>query len=314
MRMGRSDILPGAWHGHRMDSTHPGGMRARDSLLWHSQRTVRRSRDRSGRVCPMRHDVTEPPARRLINAVKAHGVRDTVGIIGRTIVHALEKPHLGAHLQVPLEMLKHPRHASKWMGDRLNPKAPATQALPWIAWPCIDFMNDFLTPERTVFEWGGGGSTLFFLKKGCRVTTVESSAKWVGELEAQIDALGLKARKRWDLRYVPLTDGADPAFVDYIRQVGEGAPWDLIMVDGWSRLDCLREGLRHVKVGGALVLDNANQKQFESVPSIMGSWERHRFRGLGVARSWVTQTDAYVRTLADSGLLSSASESGAAPV
>ena len=104
-------------------------------------------------------------------------------------------------------------------------------------------------------------------------------------------ALGPDARLRWDLRFVSIADNNDPAVPQYIGQVADGAPWDLVMVDGWSRLKCLLEGIQYVKPGGVLVLDNANQKQFDSVPGVMRQWERHKFRGLGVARSWVTQTD-----------------------
>jgi predicted O-methyltransferase YrrM len=156
-------------------------------------------------------------------------------------------------------------------------------------------MAAYLRPTHQVFEWGGGGSTLFFLNKGCRVTTVESSDDWVEQLEARVRELGGDARSRWELRHVPVIDNDDPAISDYVDQVTINGPWDLVMVDGWSRFRCLQEGLHHVKKGGVLVLDNANQKQFVTVPEVMRAWERHKFRGLGVARSWVTQTDAYVR-------------------
>jgi predicted O-methyltransferase YrrM len=152
-----------------------------------------------------------------------------------------------------------------------------------------------LDPEHRVFEWGGGGSTLFFLKKGCRVTTVESNSEWVGHLESEIRKLGGDARDRWHLRFVPVTGNSDPRIDDYIGQVDAGSPWDLVMVDGWSRVNCLHRGLPQVKACGVLVLDNADQKQFHNIPPLMRGWERHAFRGLGVARSWVTQTDAYVK-------------------
>jgi predicted O-methyltransferase YrrM len=169
-------------------------------------------------------------------------------------------------------------------------------------------------PSHRIFEWGGGGSTLFFLKKGCRVTTVESSAEWVQELEQQIRALGPAARSRWDLRFVAIADNNDPAVPKYIGQVADGAPWDLVMVDGWSRMKCLLEGMSYVKPGGVLVLDNANQKQFDSVPDVMKQWQRHKFRGLGVARSWVTQTDAYVRPRGDVATVSAIEGAGVAKV
>jgi predicted O-methyltransferase YrrM len=248
---------------------------------------------------------------RLIRAIRAHGVFGTLRIVVRTALSSFSNPHFTPHLLVPWEMLRNPRHAASWAHDRFSSVGPAAQGLPWIAWPCIDFMSDHLKPTHEIFEWGGGGSTLFFLKKGCRVTTVESSSEWVEQLEAQIRALGSEARSRWDLRYVPISDNSDPAVADYIQQVALGGPWDLVMVDGWSRLKCLHEGLHHVKPGGVLVLDNANQKQFESVPRVMQTWTRHAFRGLGVARSWVTQTDAYVRSLDERDRLNAGPGAGA---
>jgi hypothetical protein len=198
-------------------------------------------------------------------------------------------------MPVPFEMLKNPRHAHCWLRDRFSSRGPAAQGLPWIAWPCIDFLDAYVQPEHRVFEWGGGGSTIFFLRKGCRVTTVESSSEWAGHIEAEIRKLAEGVRGRWDLRFVPVTGNSDPAIEEYVGQSGVAAPWDLVMVDGWSRLNCLLGALPHVKPHGVLVLDNADQRQFENVPRLMVGWERRAFRGLGVARSWVTQTDVYLK-------------------
>jgi hypothetical protein len=236
---------------------------------------------------------------RLTRSIETRGVSATIRSIGREALSTIANLHLRQHLLVPTEVLRNPRHAGFWLHDRLSCAGPAAQGLPWIAWPCIDFLNGYLHPEHRVFEWGGGGSTLFFLKKGCRVTTVESSARWVGHIESEIRKLSEDARDRWDLRFVPVTGNSDPAIDEYVGQVAAGAPWDVVMVDGWSRVDCLRRALPHVKPSGVLVLDNADQKQFENAPQFMDGWERHAFRGLGVARSWVTQTDVY-QNLADS--------------
>lgn len=37
--------------------------------------------------------------------------------------------------------------------------------LPWISFPVIDFLKENLTSDSKVFEFGGGGSTLFFFGK-----------------------------------------------------------------------------------------------------------------------------------------------------
>jgi hypothetical protein len=170
--------------------------------------------------------------------------------------------------------------------------------MPWIAYPCVDFLESYLRPEHVVLEWGGGGSTIYFLKKGCRLTTVESSGKWVTELSARVDALPADCRARWDLRFVPAKDNQDPLIAEYIDQVKRGGPWDAVLVDGWSRFKCLLAARSYMKVGGVLLLDNANQAQYAEVPAVMKGCEHRPFRGLGVARSWVTQTDAYIRRAA----------------
>jgi hypothetical protein len=232
---------------------------------------------------------------RFSHSLRARGVAGTARSAGRVAITSLRRAHLWQHLEVPWAMLRTPHHAADWLHDRVSAEGPAQQRLPWIAWPCVDFLNRYLRPEHRVFEWGGGGSTIFFLARGCRVTTVESSAEWVERIESQVHRLGGDARDRWELRYVPIVDNADPGVDDYVRQVEIGSPWDLVMVDGWARLTCLRRGQQHVTSGGLLLLDNADQKQFENVPRELGAWQRRAFRGLGVARSWVTQTDAYIK-------------------
>lgn len=170
--------------------------------------------------------------------------------------------------------------------------------MPWIAWPCVDFLESYLKPGHVVLEWGGGGSTIYFLRKGCRVTTVESSDQWVRELAGRVDVLSDDYRTQWDLRFVPAKDNQHPLIAEYVDQVKRGGPWDVVLVDGWSRFKCLLAARAHLKVGGVLLLDNANQAQFAEVPAVMNGFDHRRFRGLGVARSWVTRTDAYIRRVA----------------
>ena len=243
-------------------------------------------------------DKEVPILGKLTRSIRTRGLGGTAAAIGEMAVALVRPHHVLHHLLVPFEMLAHPRHAASWFADRFSSRAaPAEQGLPWIAWPCVDYLARYLQPSHHVFEWGGGGSTLFFLKKGCRVTTVESDPEWVRQLQDRVRAQSPDARSRWDLRFVPVKGNGDPSIGEYVRQVSTGAPWDVVMVDGWSRMNCLLAGRDDVKAGGVLVIDNANQKQFADVPQLMEGWQRYPFRGLGVARSWVTQTDVYVRPL-----------------
>lgn len=226
---------------------------------------------------------------RASRAIHRHGIAGVARILW-------QRARPAAHLSVAVEMARNPRHARMWLQDRLSGKSPVMQNMPWIAMPCIDFLDSYLRPGQKVLEWGGGGSTMYFLRRGAFLTTVESSPEWVQDLSARVEALPGDCRSRWDLRVAPAANNDDPRIAGYIDQVNHGGPWDVVLVDGWSRFKCLLEARSAVKTGGVLVLDNANQSQFREVPAILNAWERHAFRGLGVARTWVTQTDAYVRT------------------
>jgi predicted O-methyltransferase YrrM len=160
--------------------------------------------------------------------------------------------------------------------------------------PCVDFLGRYLQRGHRVLEFGGGGSTSFFLDKGCYLATVESDEDWASELRARVASMD-GSSQRWDLRFVSAKDNNHPLIKEYVAQVDRGGPWDVVLVDGWSRIACLQAAKDQVKPGGLLVLDNADQDQFRDVPQMMEGWVRRPFRGLGVARSWVTQTDVYIR-------------------
>jgi hypothetical protein len=197
------------------------------------------------------------------------------------------------HLLVPFEMIRHPQHAKAWFHDRFDKEGAIRQGVPWIAWPCIDYLTSYLKPEHKVFEWGGGGSTIFFLAKGCSVTTIESNEYWRNQIDARI---GQEYRHRWQLRFVEADSNEDPRAPLYIQSVLEGGPWDVVLVDGWNREECLMQARETVRPGGLLLLDNANRLQYAHIPAVMrNGWERLPFRGLGPARTWVTQTDVYVK-------------------
>jgi predicted O-methyltransferase YrrM len=223
---------------------------------------------------------------RLTNAIRRHGVTGTARIF-------LQRAHVRSHLAIVVAMMRRPKHALTWFHDRVARESPAAQGLPWIAMPCVDFLDGYLQPGRRVLEFGGGGSTAYFLNKGCFLTTVESDEGWAQDLRQRVGEIP-DAKDRWALRFVPAKDNDDPLIAQYVAQVAEGGPWDVVLVDGWSRIVCLQAAKSRIKPGGILILDNADQEQFRDVPKMMEGWLRREFRGLGVARSWVTQTDVYI--------------------
>ena len=167
--------------------------------------------------------------------------------------------------------------------------------IPWLAWPCIDFVEKKITPGMRVLEWGGGGSTLFFLRSGCTVVTLEDHPDWAARLKTYVARLPAPAAERWSCVQCPVVTPMDRQ--RYVEIVKDHAPLDLLLVDGppgISRVDCVRSGMDCLKPGGMLVLDNAYDRTLEAVPQILRGWRHHVFWGLAF-RAGADRTDVYFK-------------------
>lgn len=55
--------------------------------------------------------------------------------------------------------------------------------LPWITYPCIEYLNQFDFSNETIFEYGSGGSTKWFLRKKCKkIISIENEQFWYQKL------------------------------------------------------------------------------------------------------------------------------------
>jgi len=50
--------------------------------------------------------------------------------------------------------------------------------IPWISYPAIKMLEKILKPEMRVFEWGVGGSTLFFSARVRQLVSIEHDLQW----------------------------------------------------------------------------------------------------------------------------------------
>src|SRR5215469_3048989 len=183
-------------------------------------------------------------------------------------------------------------HVADWLRTRFRNGNAFESGLPWLSWPAVDFLKLHLQPGMRVLEFGGGGSTEFFLSRGCDVVTVERSMEWVDKIKKRVDRVG--AATRWRLEYVP----ESAALFDYFGSLRMG-PWNVILIDAAYRLECLEAARDYLMDGGMIVFDNADLDCYATAPSLMEGLSRLEFAGLGVGRKGATRTDVYYRTLLD---------------
>ncbi|MDD2490497.1 MAG: hypothetical protein PHY26_04540, partial [Bacilli bacterium] len=82
-------------------------------------------------------------------------------------------------------LIAHPTYLPRYLRYLpLRGKGPLDAELPWYSFEAIDFLAGHVDKTSVVFEWGGGGSTLFWARRVKQVICVESSDAWAGRLES----------------------------------------------------------------------------------------------------------------------------------
>ncbi len=124
---------------------------------------------------------------------------------------------------------------------------------PWLTSDCVRFIQNFFkwypafsNKSLQVLEFGAGNSTLFFLEKGCAVTSFESKPTY-------IDALHHMAKGLDETKYALNLTKAEK-FSDIPEEIFT-QDWDIIMIDGIARREILEKAIL-MKSDALIILDN----------------------------------------------------------
>ncbi len=162
---------------------------------------------------------------------------------------------------------------------------PAEQELPWITYAGIDFLNRVLAPDMRVFEWGVGGSTLFFARRVRNLVSVEHDPNWARDIQVSMGSL---QHPSWQLFIVlpsERRDGSVPrpsdpttyasaaeayaglSFKDYAAIIDRFPDdyFDVVQVDGRCRSSCAMHAIPKIKPGGYLIVDDFDRERYQWV-------------------------------------------------
>ncbi len=100
-----------------------------------------------------------------------------------------------------------------------------------------NLVSKYLGYNKTMLEWGAGGSTLFFSKYVKKYISIEHDEGWYNEVKAKI---GDNVELHHVPNNLPRTIPTDPVqFEDYINYVDVlNKKFDLVLVDGRARPQC----------------------------------------------------------------------------
>jgi Methyltransferase domain len=185
----------------------------------------------------------------------------------------------------------------RWL--RSQRRTSLDDALPWITYEAQRALERILTPEMRVFEYGSGGSTLFFAQRVAELVSVEHDPDWHAKVQARLGS-------RSELILVPSTDEAPGdyastderhvgrsfrAYAEAIDRFPDGY-FDLLLIDGRARASCFRHGRAKVRAGGWIMLDNSDRAQYASVVSAArdARWAEERYAGPSGYTPYFSQT------------------------
>lgn len=190
-----------------------------------------------------------------------------------------------------------------WIRSLSAGASPLSLRLPWINFSAINFLVHELSSARLkVFEFGSGGSTLFFLRNNCDLWSVEHDSQWLDKVLVLVKDNGYV--HRW-IHFLAepeaaknILDYADPAsctsicsgelnglsFNRYVNAVStfQDHFFDLILIDGRARRSCIWYAAKKVKIGGIIMLDNSERPYYLQGPIELLSGFRliHKSEGL----------------------------------
>lgn len=180
-----------------------------------------------------------------------------------------------------------------WTSTRDESRTPLGDRQPWITFAALRHLEPRIVPGCRVFEYGVGGSSAFFLDQGARLVSVDHDPDWAAKARAACSG-------DWELHTIP--PGAAEhgyrshvvcgSFREYATVIDRYSDFEVVMVDGRARSDCLRHARAHVAPGGLLVLDNSERDRYADAASELDrlGWERKDFYGPGPYNVYFWQT------------------------
>jgi hypothetical protein len=199
-------------------------------------------------------------------------------------------------------------HALAWIRSQRPGRLLETRR-PWITFAAADFIDGWVrdaSAPLSVFEYGSGASTFYWLDRGARVVSVEHDPHWFRQVrDLPVDYRLVPPQPADPAAFDPsdpdLGHSDDPAFrhssfLDYAGQI-DAFPdqhFDVVVVDGRARPTCLAHAIP--KARHMIVLDNADRPYYlaRTLPSL-SSFDQRKFPGLCPGVLDPTRTDVFLR-------------------
>jgi predicted O-methyltransferase YrrM len=158
--------------------------------------------------------------------------------------------------------------------------------IPWCTYSFIHFITYKLTPDLSVFEFGSGNSTIWYAQRVKKIIAVEHDLNWISKISKKIPQNATILHKELDTNglYAKTAISTDQKF-------------DIIIIDGRDRNNCVYNSLQALTDNGILIFDNSQRPEYiESQDFLkLNGYKRIDFRGLCPTVAHINTTTIFYR-------------------
>jgi hypothetical protein len=133
-----------------------------------------------------------------------------------------------------------------------RPCLPDGSAVPYMNYPVVNLLQGRLNKTMRMFEYGSGYSTLFFSRLVGDLVSLEYDRPWYEKISKELPK---------NAHIIFVTNDVDASYCRSITQV-EGL-FDIVLVDGRDRVNCIKHALGKLSEGGILVLDDSQRERYK---------------------------------------------------
>lgn len=157
--------------------------------------------------------------------------------------------------------------------------------VPWMVYSIIDFLEDRLSKNMTVLEWGAGNSTVWLSRRVQSVVSLEHDEEFFNHNKSRLNIL-----PNVEVRLL------DKDSEEYTKPQMERM-FDLCIVDGRNRVKCFTSALGKVSQRGCIILDNSNRPEYQEAFELARNsrLKSLRFTGMAPGVSFPTETTIFYR-------------------
>lgn len=144
--------------------------------------------------------------------------------------------------------------------------------IPWITYSALNFLEKRTHNNMVIFEYSCGNSTLWWASRTKKLVSCEHNRLWYEKMKQQIP-------QNVVLSHIDLVYGGL-----YSKEISKyNMMFDIIVIDGRDRINCVKNSLKAIKEDGVFIWDNSERACYKEGYDLLLSngYKRLDFEGMG---------------------------------